>query len=167
MGQTKAALIEAFKVEHEGLKSGLSELTDAMDRLQQGRDPLPADSLRQSEQFLREAFIPHAEWDELTFYPGVGDLVRRYGDVNAPMLIDHREILSRITDFIAFAGRIEAGERDPALIDRARILAYQIRALVEVHSRKEDEIYCALLSRYVSDGEVFHALAIGDQMGHD
>lgn len=167
MGQVKAALIEGFRVEHAGLAAGLTALTDAMDRLQQNTSPAQSASLRDSQGFLRRVLIPHAEWEELTFYPGVGELVRRHGDVNATMLIDHREILARITDFTALIGEIEAGDRDPTLVDRARILAYQIRALVEVHCRKEEEVYCALLQRHLTDGEVVHALAVGDQMGHD
>ncbi len=167
MGQTKTALIEGFKAEHTQLGAGLSALTAVLDRLQQGAGASSLGSLRESERFFRQVLIPHAEWEELTFYPGVGDLVRRHGDVNATMLIDHREILSRITEFIALAGKIEAGEQDPELIDRARILAYQIRALVEVHCLKEEEVYVALLHRHLTDGEVVHALAVGDQMGHD
>jgi len=167
MGQTKTALIEGFKVEHVGLGAGLNALTDVMDRLQQGVDPSVLGSLRETTQFFEQELIPHAEWEELTFYPGVGDLVRRHGDVNATMLIDHREIVSRITEFLTLGGRIEAGEQDPALVDRARILAYQIRALVEVHCLKEEEVYFTLLRRHLTDGEVVHALAVGDQLGHD
>ncbi len=167
MGRTKAALIDGFKVEHAQLGAGLSALTDVLDRLQQGADPTLRSSLRETEHFFRQVLIPHAEWEEITFYPGVGDLVRRYGDVNATMLIDHREILSRISEFVTLAGKIEAGDVDPMLVDRARILAYQIRVLVDVHCRKEEEVYVALLCRHLTDDEVVNALAVGDQMGHD
>jgi alkylhydroperoxidase family enzyme len=83
------------------------------------------------------------------------------------MHIDHREIMRRIEAFLALIHRIEAGEHDPDLIDRARILAYQIQALVESHERKEEEIYVALMERHMSDREVVRALSVGDQMGHD
>jgi hypothetical protein len=83
------------------------------------------------------------------------------------MFIDHREIMRRIEEFVALAGRVEAGERDPETIDRARILAYQIQALVDAHERKEEEIYVALLNRHMSDRDVVHVLTVGDQLGHD
>jgi hypothetical protein len=62
--------------------------------------------------------IPHAEWEELTFYPAARDLVREHGDANGGMLIDHREILARIEAFTALVRRIEAGERDAGLLDQ-------------------------------------------------
>lgn len=167
MSEAKTSLIEGFKAEHAQLGAGLAVLTGTMDRLQQGAGPAAAEMLREAEQFFRQVLVPHAEWEEITFYPGVGDLVRRHGDVNATMLIDHREILARISEFIRLAGEIEAGAADPSLIDRARILAYQIRALVEVHCLKEEEVYVSLLRRHLSEAEVVHALAVGDQMGHD
>jgi|SRR3990172_279431 len=166
MSEAKTSLIEGFKAEHAQLGAGLAALTGTMDRLQQGAGPAAAE-LRKTEQFFRQVLVPHAEWEEITFYPGIGDLVRRHGDVNATMLIDHREILARISEFIRLAGEIEAGDADPSLIDRARILAYQIRALVEVHCLKEEEVYVSLLRRHLSEAEVVHALAVGDQMGHD
>lgn len=167
MGTTKAALIEGFKAEHAQLEAGLAALTGVLDRLRSGVDPALLRALGETDQFFRQVLIPHAEWEELTFYPGVGNLVREHGDVNATMLIDHREILARITEFATMVGRIGAGEHDPDLLDRARILGYQIRALVEVHCRKEEEVYCALLHRHLSDREAVRALAVGDQMGHD
>jgi len=167
MGEAKTSLIEGFKAEHAELGAGMAALTGTMDRLQQGTGPAAAQMLRETEQFFRQVLVPHAEWEEMTFYPGVGDLVRRHGDVNATMLIDHREILARISEFVRLAGEIESGAADPSLVDRARILAYQIRALVEVHCLKEEEVYVSLLRRHLSEAEVVHALAVGDQMGHD
>ena len=167
MSEAKTSLIEGFTTEHTQLGAGLAALTGTMDRLQRGTDPAALEGLRETETFFRQVLVPHAEWEEITFYPGVGDLVRRHGDVNATMLIDHREILTRISEFVRLAGEIEAGDTDPSLVDRARILAYQIRALVEVHCLKEEEVYVSLLRRYLSEAEVVHALGVGDQMGHD
>ncbi|MDR7523353.1 MAG: hemerythrin domain-containing protein [Armatimonadota bacterium] len=164
---TKASLIEGYKREHSQLDEGLAAMTDTLDRLQRGVEPSLVRRLAETRRFLQRVFVPHAEWEELTFYPAVGELVRRHGDPNAQMLVDHREIMARIETFAALAGRIEAGERDPAVVDRARILAHQIRALVEAHDRKEEEIYLPLLVRHLSDREVASALAVGDQHGHD
>jgi predicted transcriptional regulator len=83
------------------------------------------------------------------------------------MFIDHREIMRKIEVFVALAARIEAGEHDPALVDQARITAYQIQALVESHERKEEEIYVALMERHLSDREAVRVLSVGDQLGHD
>ncbi|MDR7480914.1 MAG: hemerythrin domain-containing protein [Armatimonadota bacterium] len=165
MSRAKATLLEAYRSEHTDLSAGLEALTQMLDRLRDGR-PAPG-AVGETERFFRRVMIPHAEWEELTFYPAAGELLREHGDVNAAMVMDHREIASRVSDLLALLQRIEAGDCDPALVDRARILGYQIRALVEVHCRKEEEIYCSLLHRYLSDRDVVHALAVGDQLGHD
>lgn len=165
MSQAKAALLEAYRREHADLGAGLEALTQMLDRLHDGQ-PAPG-AVRDAERFFQQVMIPHAEWEELTFYPAAGELLRQHGDVNAAMVLDHREIAARVADLLALLARIEAGDREPALIDRARLLGYQIRALVEVHCRKEEEIYCALVRRHLSDGDVVRALAIGDQLGHD
>lgn len=164
---TKASLTEGYKREHDQLDEGLAAMTDTLDRLQRQIDPSLVKALGKTKQFLEQVFVPHAEWEELTFYPALGELVRERGDPNAAMFIDHREIMRKIRAFIEVAGRIEAGEGDPALVDQARILAYQIQALVEAHECKEEEIYVALLERHLSDREVVRVLSVGDQLGHD
>ena len=167
MSTIKSDLLEGFKAEHEQLDAGITRLTETLDRLARGVDSALLRALADSDRFLQRVLVPHAEWEELTFYPAVRDVLRTHGDVNAAMLIDHREIVARIQTFAALVRRLEAGERDPELLDRARILGYQIRALVEVHYRKEEEIYCDLIRRYLSDREAPNALAVGDQLGHD
>lgn len=167
MSTTNASLTEGYKREHDQLDEGLAAMTETLDRLQRTVDQPLIRALGQTRQFLQNVFVPHAEWEELTFYPALGELVREHGDPNAAMFIDHREIMARIQAFSALASRIEAGERDPGMIDRARILAYQIQALVESHEKKEEEIYVALLRRHLSDREVVRVLSVGDQLGHD
>jgi hypothetical protein len=163
----KETLSQGYMREHDQLETGLAAMTEALDRLQQGVEPASVQALGASRRFLRQVFVPHAEWEELTFYPALAELVRTHGDPNAAMYIDHREIMRRIDAFLVLAGRVEAGEHDPALIDRARILAYQIQALVEAHEKKEEEIHVALMRRHLSDREVARALSVGDQLGHD
>ncbi len=167
MSTIKGELLEDFKTEHAQLGAGLTRLTETLDRLARGLDPTLQRALADADRFFQRVLVPHAEWEELTFYPAVRDVLRTHGDVNAAMLIDHREILTRIQAFTVLVRRLEAGDSDPDLRDRARILGYQIRALVEVHCRKEEEIYCDLIRRYLSDREAPSALAVGDQLGHD
>ncbi len=167
MTSTKRALTEGYTREHDQLDEGLAAMTATLDRLQRQVDLSEVKALGQTRRFLQQVFVPHAEWEELTFYPALGDLVREHGDPNTAMYIDHREIMRRIEAFVALVRRIEGGEHDPDLIDRARILAYQIQALVESHERKEEEIYVALMQRHMSDREVVRAMSVGDQMGHD
>lgn len=167
MGTNKAALTEGYEREHDQLDAGMAAMTETLDRLQKGTNPERIKALAKTRQFLQQVFVPHAEWEELTFYPALGDLVREHGDPNAAMFIDHREIMRCIQAFTKAAGRIESGEHDPALIDQARILAYQIKVLVESHERKEEEIYVALMKRHLSDREAVRVLSVGDQLGHD
>lgn len=167
VSSSKASLTQGYVREHDQLDEGLAAMIQVLDRLQRGVEPEAVAGLRKTRQFLRQVFVPHAEWEELTFYPALGPLVRERGDPNAAMYIDHREILRRIEDFLALAAEIERGDHDPGLIDRARILAYQIQALVETHERKEEEIYVALLQRHLSEREIVQVMTVGDQLGHD
>lgn len=167
MDSAKTTLLEGYKTEHAHLETGLTSMTELLDRLQVGVYPGALGALGGTIQFLQRVLVPHAEWEELTFYPALGALVREHGDPNDAMLIDHREILARVNEFVGMIRRVEAGEQDPGLLDRVRILGYQIRALVDLHCRKEEEIYCALLKRHLSDREAVRALALGDQAGHD
>jgi hemerythrin-like domain-containing protein len=167
MGGTATDLIERYKSEHTNLNDGLARLTEVLDRARHGVDAGTVVAFRELDRFLNRELLAHAEWEELTFYPAVGELIRRHGNVNEGMLIDHLAIVDRVKAFIELTRRIETGDRSPELIDRARILAYQIQALVEVHDRKEEDVYLALLRRHASDQDLVHALAIGDLTGHD
>ncbi len=167
MESAKERLLESYRREHSQLDAGLTALTELLDRLRGDADPALTGALAQTDSFFQRILLPHAEWEELTFYPALADLLKHHGDPNACMLADHREIVARVEVFSGLVRRIEGGERDPELIDAARILGYQVKALVEVHWRKEEEIYCALLHRHLSDREALNALALGDQMGHD
>jgi hypothetical protein len=164
---TKGALTEGYTREHGQLDEGLAAMTETLDQMQRVIDPGLVKALGRTRQFLQKVFVPHAEWEELTFYPALGELVREHGDPNAAMFIDHREIMRKIDAFVTLAGRIEAGEHDPVLVDQARIIAYQIQALVESHERKEEEIYVALMQRHLSDREAIRVMSVGDQLGHD
>ncbi len=167
MGKKATDLIKDYKAEHANLDAGVARLTSVLDRAREGVDAATVASLREVDRFLHRELVAHAEWEELTFYPAVGELIRRHGNVNEGMLIDHVAIVDRVKAFSALIRRIDAGERDADLIDRTRILAYQIQALVEVHDRKEEDVYLALLRRHSSDQDLVHALAIGDLTGHD
>jgi hypothetical protein len=142
-------------------------MTEAMDHARGGVTADTLTALREVDGFLNRELLPHAEWEELTFYPAVGELIRRHGNINEGMLIDHLAIVDRVKEFTAVIRRIDAGARDPDLLDRARILAYEIRALHEVHDRKEEDVYLALLRRHSSDQDLIRALAVGDLTGHD
>jgi hypothetical protein len=167
MGKMAIDLIRRYKDEHADLDAGLARMTEVLDQARQGVDAGTAAALRDLDRFLHRELLAHAEWEELTFYPAVGELIRRHGNVNEGMLIDHMAIVDRVKAFTELIRRIGAGDGSADLIDRARILAYQIQALVEVHDRKEEDVYLALLRRHSSDEDLMHALAVGDLTGHD
>ena len=167
MGEMATDLIKRYKDEHADLDAGLARMTEVLDDARHGVDAATVAALRDLDRFLNRELLVHAEWEELTFYPPIGELIRRHGNVNEAMLIDHVAIVDRVKTFTELIRRIGAGERHADLIDRARILAYQIQALVAVHDRKEEDVYLALLRRHSSDEDLIHALAIGDLTGHD
>lgn len=85
--------------------------------------------------FLQGTLLPHAEAEERGLYEGVAKLL---GDerATAPMVYDHRAIREWIADLAA-----------TPIDDVARLqeLLYGLYALIEVHFRKEEELYLPLV----------------------
>lgn len=112
-------------------------------------------------EFLRDHLLPHAGAEEETLYPAV-DRIQGI-PTTATMTIDHEEIGERI-------GRL-AAQVEEALADwddRERVLSLSrqlavISALVDVHFRKEEEVFLPILDRGLS-AEEGHALF--ERMGH-
>jgi hypothetical protein len=85
--------------------------------------------------FLDKTLTPHADAEERGLYAGVAELL---GDerATAPMVYDHRAIRER-------------GEQLAQVpvedVDRLQELLYGLYALIEVHFRKEEELYLPLI----------------------
>jgi hypothetical protein len=125
----------ALRAEHE-------ELREHVDQMRLAARELPGLSTEERLQlrarilaFLQGTLIPHAHVEEQGLYAGVAELL---GDERstAPMLYDHRAIRERV------------GELASAPIDdvaRLQELLYGLCALIEVHFRKEEELYLPLV----------------------
>jgi len=118
------------------------ELLEHVDQMRLAARELPELSSKERGQlrarildFLQGTLIPHAEAEEGGLYAGVAELL---GDerATAPMLYDHRAICERV-DELASA----------SIDDVARLqeLLYGLHALIEVHFRKEEELYLPLV----------------------
>ena len=87
-------------------------------------------------EFLRGTLIPHAEDEERGLYARVAELL---GDERAiaPMIYDHRAICEYVDEL-----EVAAGLDD---VHRLQQLLYALEALIEVHFRKEEELYLPLV----------------------
>jgi hypothetical protein len=126
---------EALHAEHQALSVHLDHMRVAAREL----PDLSAEERLQLRarilDFLRGTLIPHAEVEEQTLYSGVAELL---GDERstAPMLYDHRAIRERVDELAS------ASIEDVA---RLQELLYGLCALIEVHFRKEEELYLPLV----------------------
>lgn len=85
--------------------------------------------------FLHGTLIPHAEAEERGLYQGVGRLLGSE-QATAPMVFDHRAICERVDE-------LAGTPLDD--VDRLQELLYGLYALIEVHFRKEEELYLPLV----------------------
>jgi iron-sulfur cluster repair protein YtfE (RIC family) len=85
--------------------------------------------------FLEGTLIPHAEAEERGLYPAVAELLGNER-ATAPMIFDHRAICERVDEV---AG---ASIEDVALLQE---LLYGLYGLIDVHLRKEEELYLPLV----------------------
>jgi hemerythrin-like domain-containing protein len=114
-----------------------------------GSDPGEREAL---VEFLVEELIPHAQGEELAFYPVMDELLRDHGTPTRTMSLDHERILSyvarlsRATRHRIRGKEVRSGARD-ATFDR---LALELGALLELHFDKENRAYLPLFARLVS-----------------
>lgn len=94
-------------------------------------------------EFLRHGLLPHAEEEERSVYPAAEKLLRAVGGSTRTMSIDHRFIGEMVEQLEGTSSRPLSGSDR----ERARSLLYGLRALLEVHLTKENEVYVPLLNR--------------------
>lgn len=103
-------------------------------------------------EFLVKELIPHAQGEELAFYPVMDELLRKHGTPTRTMSLDHERILSYIARLSRAARhrirgkKVRSRARD-ATFDR---LALELGAFLELHFDKENHAYLPLFARLVS-----------------
>lgn len=130
-----ATAVETLQAEH-------AQLLDHVEHMRLAARELPELSLEERGElrnrildFLQGTLIPHADAEERSLYAGVAELL---GDnrSTAPMVFDHRAIRERVDELAS------AHLED---VDGLQELLYGLYALIEVHMRKEEELYLPLV----------------------
>jgi len=126
---------ETLHAEHVSLSQHVEHMRVAAHELPELSAEERAQLLSRILDFLQGTLIPHAEAEERGLYEGVGKLL---GDerATAPMLYDHRAIREWIADLAA------APVDD---VSRLQELLLGLYALIQVHFRKEEELYLPLV----------------------
>lgn len=98
--------------------------------------------------FLRERFLPRADAEEAAIYPKIA---RTFSpDVTAPLVFDHLMIEGQAAALAA---------ADPQDAARLQELLYGLRALIESHVAREQDVYVRLLLRREGPGGALAKLA--------
>ena len=139
---------EPLRQEHQRFQRRLTELHTLAERLRGDKDRVENMELQRVFDWLVSELLPHAADEEEGLYPLVDRLTLEGGRASATMLIDHLVIREKVHDFgKAVAGLVGGvgGWRRIELLDRARILAYQLEAILALHMKKEEEVYFELI----------------------
>jgi hemerythrin-like domain-containing protein len=147
---------EPIRQEHESLRSGIEALRRAGDLVSSAEWTVAKARADRAVAFLTERVIPHARAEERFLYPFVGHVL---GSLRATrtMARDHAEV-GTLTHQLQRA----LEEDDRPMVQR---LLYGLYHVLDLHLRKEDEVYGPLLAEYLTDEEVravmrqFHARA--------
>ncbi len=131
------------------------ELHTLADRLRSEEDGDESVELQEVFDWLVSELLPHAVDEEEGLYPLVDGLTLEDGRASATMLIDHLVIREKVHDFgkvvAGLVGGVGGWQR-AELRDRARILAYQLEAILALHMKKEEEVYFELIDARAARG---------------
>jgi hypothetical protein len=126
----------------ETLHAEHAHLRDHLEHMRLAARELPELSPEEREQlrgrildFLQGTLIAHAEAEERGLYAGVAELLGNERST-APMIYDHRAICEWV-DELASAPVVD--------VARLQELLYGLYALIDVHFRKEEELYLPLV----------------------
>jgi iron-sulfur cluster repair protein YtfE (RIC family) len=115
-------------------------------------------------EFLRHHLIPHAEAEDRTLYPVVGQVMGA-PDATATMSRDHVEV-GRLTDELAsLRSELSRATLSEAEAKALRRVLYGLYALVKLHFAKEEEIYLPLLDARLSAEAARHLFEAMEQAG--
>lgn len=149
---------EKFRREHVELMQHIRHLGEIMEGLR-AAPAAHTDDLQAVQAFFEQALKPHAQWEEDVLYPALAPIICAQGNPTATMIVDHAYLVALIDEFAA-AVRALAGATADEQAERAdavRRVGYQIQALLDLHFRKEENVYLSLADSHMTTAE-FEAL---------
>ncbi len=142
---------DAIREHHKEISGRIAET--ATRATVEGATPDDVDAL---VRVLREDLLPHAAGEEKQLYPAVDPLVAARGRATATMSIDHEHIAAYVKALGVVAERIraasDAAARGPLLAD-ARDITHRLRAVLDLHTEKEERVYLPLIDTAMSAAE--------------
>ena len=162
---------EPLRHEHADLATHLAHLRTAVDDAWHRPAAAEAAALDGVVAFLRDELRPHAAWEEQHLYPALDAVLRTHGRPTATMTVDHQVLLEKIDAFARVVAALQArtareGADAAELADRVRLLGYEIAAILELHFRKEEDVYLDLLDRCADPREVRSLVSRARWAGH-
>lgn len=139
--------IAAVRAHHQTLLDHLRLLAEAFILRRPEADP------QALLTFLQQELLPHAIAEEQVLYPAVEPLLRARGGATTTMSLDHlaiREYVGQLSQLVQALTAAPTAEQRARLQDQVRDLVLQVTALVQVHLRKEEEVYLPTLEEYLS-----------------
>ncbi len=136
-------LAATIRGEHRGLHARVGEI-HTLAELVRTLAPEPArEQLMALTTFLRNELLGHAAEEERSIYPAVERLLQAVGGATETMKIDHR----RLAELTSELEQIAQSSLDEEWRTPLRQRLHSLAALLEVHLRKEEEVYLPLLQR--------------------
>ncbi len=151
---TQARPSEKFRQEHRELMEHIRHLGAIMDGLRAAPEGHQAD-LEAVQGFFEHALKPHAQWEEDNLYPVIAPLLSEHGNPTATMIVDHAYLVALIDEFTAAVRALRDSPADERAnkADAVRRVGYQIQALLDLHFRKEENVYLSLADSYMTQAE--------------
>lgn len=165
---TQSRPSEKFRREHVELMQHIRHLGEIMDGLRAAPAGHAAD-LQAVQAFFENALKPHAQWEEDVLYPALAPIICAQGNPTATMIVDHAYLVALIDEFSAAAQALAAAT-DAERAERAdtvRRVGYQIQALLDLHFRKEENVYLSLADSHMTAAAFEELLQQGAEIpGH-
>lgn len=137
-----STITDAIREHHREIHSRIAETTT------QATERGTAEDLAAMLRVLREDLLPHAKGEEKQLYPAVDPLVAAHGRATATMSIDHEHIeahiaaIGRVVERMGAASDVAART---ALASELRDLVQRLRAILDLHTEKEERVYLPLI----------------------
>ncbi|MDE3112935.1 MAG: DUF2249 domain-containing protein [Chloroflexota bacterium] len=114
-----------------------------------------ADDLDAMLRVLREDLLPHARGEEKRLYPAVDPLVATHGRATATMSIDHEHIEAYVKAIGVVVERMRAatGPARAQLAGDLHDLIQRLRAILDLHTEKEERVYFPLIDKAMTPEE--------------
>lgn len=140
---------ETMRKHHQELITTLSNHIEAIADNNIDSDP------EQLVNLLKEELLPHTLGEERYLYPAIEPFIKSHGKVTSAMSLDHDFIIVYIREIENLVHDLQnANDSDRNLLEKKlQKMTLQLYAVLELHLKKEEEIYWPIFEKYCSPAE--------------